>query len=97
MSSDEFWYGEPRLAKVYREAHELRNQIRNQELWMQGLYNYRAFSSVIEGLAYGFTGGKGNKPSKYPEQPFALSEQERKVELERNKKRTLEWVRDGQR
>lgn len=96
MSSDEFWNGEPKLAKVYREAHEIRNQIRNQEMWMQGMYNCRAFSTVIEGLAYGLSGGKGNKPSKYPEQPFALTEKEQQAEKERNKQRTLAWVESGQ-
>ena len=96
MSVDEFWDGEPILAKVYREAHEMRNEIRNQELWMQGLYNYRAFSSVIESLAYGFSGGKGSKPSKYPERPYPLSEHDKEQELERNKKRTLDWVQANQ-
>lgn len=96
MSSEEFWHGEPDAVKAYREAHEIRNEIRNQELWMQGLYNYRAFSSVIEGLAFGLSQGKGNKPSKYPEQPFAISENAHKAEVERNKKRTLDWVKAHQ-
>lgn len=96
MPTDEFWNGDPRLVKVYREAHEQKVEMRNQELWMQGLYNYRAFSSVIEGLAYGFTGGKGTKPSKYPEQPFAITEREQKAALERNKQKTLAWVEQGQ-
>ena len=97
MSSEEFWFGEPRLAKVYREAHEYRNQIRNQELWMQGLYNYRAFSSVIEGLAFGFSGGKGSKPSRYPEEPIPITEHEREMALKKNQKRTRDWVQSGQR
>lgn len=96
MTLSEFWDGEPILAKVFREAHVMRNEIENQKLWLQGLYNYRAFSSVIEGLAYGFSGGKGNKPSRYPEQPFPLSEKEQKALLERNKQRTLAWVEEGQ-
>ena len=60
------------------------------------MYNYRAFSSVIESLAYGFSGGKGSKPSKYPEAPFAITEEEQKAELERSKQRTLAWVEQGQ-
>ena len=63
---------------------------------MAGMYNYRAFASVAEGLAFGMSGGKGNKPSKYPEQPFAISEEARKAETERNKKRTLDWVKAHQ-
>ena len=96
MSLDDFWNGDPILAKVYRDSHEIRNEIRNQELWMQGLYNYRAFSAVIESLAYGFSGGKGNKPSQYPDKPYALSERERQLDIERNKQRTLDWVKANQ-
>ena len=96
MTREEFWYGNPRLAVSYREAHELRNEMRNQEMWMQGLYNYRAFSSVIETLAYGFSGGKGSKPSKYPESPFPISEREQQAQIEKNKKRTMAWVEQGQ-
>ena len=96
MTNAEFWDGEPRLAVAFREAHEIRNEARNQEMWIQGAYNYRAFSSVGEALAFSFGGGKGNKPGKYPDQPFALSERERQAEVERNKQRTLAWVRANQ-
>lgn len=97
MTNEEFWVGEPRLAIVFREKHEIENEMRNQELWIQGLYNYRAFGSVAESLALSFAGGKGGSPKPYPERPFPLSEREQKAELERNKRRTLEWVRSGQR
>lgn len=96
MSNEEFWFGEPRLAIAYREMHEIRNEIRNQELWLSGVYNYRAFSSVAEALAYGLGGGKGKKPNQYPDEPLPITEKERQAALERNKKRTLDWVRSGQ-
>lgn len=96
MSNDEFWFGEPRLTKVYREAHEIRNEIRNQELWVQGRYNYQAFTAVIEALASGLSGSKGGQVSQYPTEPFPLTERAQRAELERNKQRTLAWVKDGQ-
>lgn len=96
MSNDEFWNGEPRLAVAYREMHEIRNEIKNQELWIAGLYNCKAFSSVAEALAYGLAGSKGKKPSQYPEQPLPLTEKEQRIALERNKQRTLDWVQSGQ-
>lgn len=96
MTQEDFWFGEPRLVKVYKEAHGIRNQIRNQELWIQGMYNYRAITSVAESLAYAIGGGKGSKPSKYPDKPFALTEEEQQAEVERNKRRTLAWVEQGQ-
>lgn len=96
MPYELFWNGEPQLVDIYREAHEQRMQMRNQEMWMQGLYNFRAFKSVAEALSYGLSGGKGQKPSMYPENPIPITEAEQKAEKERNKKRTLKWVESGQ-
>lgn len=97
MPYELFWYGEPQLAKVYREAHSLRTEQKNQEMWVQGIYNYKAFRSIMEAFSYGMGGGKGAKPSQYPEQPIPLTEHEQKMATERNKQRTLQWVKEGQR
>ena len=96
MPYELFWYGEPNLVKVYREAHELRAAQTNQELWMQGQYNYRAFRSIMEGFSYGMSGGKGSKPSEYPREPIPITEYEQKIAKEQNKQRTLKWVKDNQ-
>ena len=96
MTSDEFWFGDPGLTQSYREMYELRQEMHNQEMWIQGLYVYRAVSSVVESLAYGFSGGKGSKPSKYPEMPLPFTEKERERQTEINKQRTLAWVERGQ-
>ena len=96
MPYELFWNGDPKLVKVYREAHSLRMQLKNQELWMQGLYDFRAFKCVIEAFAQGLSGGKGGKPSEYPREPIPLTEAEQKAATERNKKRTLAWVESGQ-
>lgn len=63
---------------------------------MQGLYNYKAFKSVIEAFSYGMSGGKGTKPSAYPDSPIPVTEAEQKAALERNKQKTLRWVESGQ-
>ena len=55
MPYELFWHGDPKLAKVYREAHELKAQEINQEMWAQGLYNYKAFKSVMETFSYGMS------------------------------------------
>ncbi len=96
MPYELFWDGDPTLVKVYREAHELRAQMKNQEEWMQGLYNYHGFRAVVEALAYGFSGRKGNKPQDYPSEPFPITAAEQKALKERNKQRTLEWVQKHQ-
>lgn len=96
MPYDLFWNGDPLLVKVYEKAHELKTEQKNQEMWVQGIYNFRAFKSVIEAFAYGLNGGKGSKPSEYPNEPIPFTEGEQKAATERNIKRTLQWVKDGQ-
>jgi len=66
MSADEFWFGESRLTEAYREAHELKMEIVNQQLWLQGLYNSNAFSVVISNAF-----SKGQK-QKYLEKPIEI-------------------------
>lgn len=79
MPSDEFWYGEPRLAEAYRKAHELRMEITNQQLWMQGLYNTDALQTVI-GNAF----SKGPK-KRYLEKPLPLKEEKQTPEQAKQK------------
>lgn len=70
MSLDEYWCASPHLVRYYREAHKLSVEQRNQELWLQGLYIYNAFSVV---LANAF-GKKGGKRHNYLEKPINLFE-----------------------
>ena len=68
------------LAKYYRKAEEIRNERRNQELWLQGMYVYDAIlcaSPILHAFAK-----KGAKPKPYPTQPYALTAKERKKEKE---------------
>lgn len=80
MTYEQFWDGDPALAKYYREAEEIRNEKRNQELWLQGMYIYEAIcdvSPILQAFAK-----KGTKPHPYSERPYALTEKQRKREEE---------------
>jgi len=70
----EYWYGDPTQLQYYVQAHELRNEQRNQEMWLQGLYNYRAFESVIAMFSWGLGGKKGEKPDGYIDKPIRMTE-----------------------
>ena len=65
MSPQEYWEGDPYLARFYYRAHKLKVEMRNQELWLQGWYNYNAVSSA---LANAFS----KKTYKYIEKPIDL-------------------------
>lgn len=80
MTAEQYWDGDPMLAKYYRRAEEIRNERRNQELWLQGMYIYDAIlcaSPILHAFAK-----KGTKPKPYPTQPYALTAKERKKEKE---------------
>lgn len=80
MTLDEYWFASPRLVRYYREAHKYRIQMRNQELWLQGLYNFNAFGTV---LANAFS-KRGSTRRNYLEKPlelFGKTEEEKQAEI----------------
>lgn len=47
MSYEQFWYGEPGIAKCYYEYNRLMNKKRNEELWVNGLYTLDALQVAL--------------------------------------------------
>ncbi len=84
MTYEQFWDGDPMLCKYYREAEEIRNEKKNQELWLQGMYIYEAIadlSPVLHAFAK-----KGTKPQPYTDTPYPITKKQReriKAEKER--------------
>ena len=87
MTPEQYWDGDCMLPKYYRQAEELRNEKRNQELWLQGMYIYEALCDVAPVLrAFAKT---GTKPAPYSSKPYPLTEkQTRKNEEEKQRKLT---------
>lgn len=84
MTEEQYFNGKPYLTKSYREAFEIKRKIKNQELWLQGLYFYEALldvSPILNAFAK-----KGTKAHKYSNEPYVLSEKE-KVERDIEKER----------
>lgn len=78
MTYEQFWEGDPSLAKYYRQADELRTERRNQEMWLQGLYIYEALcdaSPLMQGFAK-----KGTKARPYSDKPYSITEKQRRKE-----------------
>ena len=88
MTYEQFWEGDPHLAKYYRQADEIKTERRNQELWLQGLYVYEVLCDVapiLQAMAK-----KGTKARPYPEQPYAITEKQRRRELEEKERRVAD-------
>lgn len=83
MSVEEFWEGHPRLVRVYREAQRYKEDRKNQELWLQGLYIYRAFASVIAGAF----GKRGSEKIEYFPEPLDLHPERDRAKKEQEKAR----------
>ena len=86
MTYEQYWEGDCALVKYYRQAEEMRNEKRNQEMWLQGMYVYEAIcdaSPVLQAFAK-----KGTKPIPYSTKPYPLSDKQAKRE-EEDKQRKL--------
>lgn len=81
MSSEEFWHGELRLAKSYREAYQLKQEIKDYEFWKQGMYVYEAIldaSPILHAFAK-----KGTKPRPYTNKPYGIEKKETKEDRQK--------------
>lgn len=80
MTYDQFWRDDPELVKYYRDAFSLKQQLREQEIWLQGAYMAEAIGAVFS--------SKKNKV-RYPQQPHGylgkpkMSKKDRKIEEEK--------------
>ena len=88
MTPEQYWDGDSTLAKYYRKAEELRNERRNQELWLQGMYIYEALCDVAPVL-HAFA-KKGTKPIPYSSKPYAITEKQVRQEREEKERRLVE-------
>jgi len=88
MTYEQFWFGDPWMAKAYREAHLLRRKMVNEELWIQGLYDYHGFGAVI---ATAF----GKKREEYVNKPFDIfpkTEMEKREEKRNQKMKLINFL-----
>ena len=94
MTPEQYWDGDPLLAKYYRQAEEIKQKRKNQELWLQGLYFYEALCDVAP-ILHAFA-KKGTKPAPYPDHPYSLTtkdrEAERKLQEERDREKARRYM-----
>ena len=88
MTSDQYWDGDPSLAKYYREADKIRTKRRHEELWLQGMYIYDALCDVAP-IMHAFA-KRGTKPRPYPDHPYAITERDKENERKLIEKRERE-------
>lgn len=90
MTYEQYWNCDSALVKYYRAKHKLEVEQRNQELWLQGLYNFNAISTALSNI---HLDGKHHKINKYLEEPIDLFEKtvkEQEVEVEKARAKVIE-------
>ena len=88
MTPEQYWDGDSTLVKYFRKAEELRNEKRNQEMWLQGMYFYEALCDVSP-ILHAFA-KKGTKPVHYSSKPYALNEKQIKRDEEEKQRKLVE-------
>ena len=90
MTTSEFWEGNVYLVEAFRKANLLKKKQINEFMYLQGLYTYHAFGTVISNVHFD---KKHHKVNNYLSEPIDvyLTEEEREQkqkerdELERQK------------
>ena len=86
MTYNQFWYGDPWLAKTYRNAYIERRKEENTRDWLQGAYVYNAVATALSNAIR----KRGAQQVNYLEEPFQIfpltkEEQEAKAAKENAK------------
>ena len=87
MTYDQFWDGEPALAKAYRRADSIRRRRRNEEMWLEGIYMVEALSATVGNMF-----SKGAK-HQYPSEPFPITAEEQQERKEREQRARMERIK----
>lgn len=69
MPYDLYWYGDPWAVWAYHEAHEMRRDEVNQQLWMNGIYVFNAIGTAVANI---HLDGKHHKPVPYMDKPLPI-------------------------
>lgn len=70
MTPEQYWEGDCELVRYYRKAAQIRQDLKNQDAWLQGMYVYQAIGNLAP-ILRAFA-KKGVKAISYPDQPFAF-------------------------
>lgn len=76
------------MAESYRAADKIKNDRRNEMLWLQGLYIYDAIGRLAPALNP--MAKKGVKPEKYVEKPYPLNSKQAERNREEKAKKVFE-------
>ena len=78
MTYNQFWYGDPSIAKTYRKAQIIKEKQVNTHMWLLGAYVYEVICDLAPILNVGAK--KNAKPTKWRERPYPLTKEDKEEE-----------------
>ena len=78
MTYEQFWEMDCELVKYYRKAAKIKQDLDNQQAWLQGAYFYEALADVSP-ILHAFA-KKGTNPIPYRDSPYQVSESSNSAE-----------------
>ena len=88
MTPEQYWDGDPTLARAYRRAQELKLEQRNEYAWLQGMYIYEALGAVSP--IFRSFAKRGTKAMPYVEAPYPITKHEAEQDKTRQEKNVME-------
>jgi len=73
MTYEQYWYGDPLMVRDFYKAEQLRQQRRNEEAWLNGVYIMHALNATVCNMFR-------KEQEKYPDKPFELAKQEDNID-----------------
>jgi len=68
MTYEQFWDGDPHAVKAFRQAYELKRDMENEHMWLQGMYIYDAIQRLIPAMRV----MSSDNPEPYPDKPYEI-------------------------
>jgi CRISPR/Cas system CMR subunit Cmr6 (Cas7 group RAMP superfamily) len=88
MTYDEYWFGDPWMARAYAQSYLLKRRVNNEEMWLNGIYTVHALQTAL-GNAF------SKKKHKYLEKPldiFEKTEAEKQQEIRQERQRLINFL-----
>lgn len=82
MTYEQYWYGDPFMVRSFLEADKVRQERKNYEVWLQGMYIYDAISRLFPFPAILVDGNKMQQ-SQYLDKPYQLQEEKKTEKVEK--------------
>lgn len=93
MSYREYWEGDAELTRYFRKAYMIKQEEKNHQAWLQGLYFYDALTTSLHNALR----DKKTQKRDYPKMPYEFRQkektaQEKKKEVLKEQEKAAAWM-----